>query len=104
MTGRDLIIYILENGLEDELVFDDKRVGRELLGFMTAMDAAREFGVGLATIRVWYDLGFIKGFKIGDAYFISANIKNPIEGGSDVTKDNTNDTSMCNTCNRDTGL
>ena len=90
MTGRDLIMYILENHLEDALVFDNDRVGRELLGFMTAMDAAREFGVGLSTIKVWYDLGYLKGFKIGDAYFIPANMNNPLEGGNDAKKDNTN--------------
>lgn len=90
MTGRDLIIYILENHLEDEQVFDNDRVGRELLGFMTAMDAAIEFGVGLATIRVWYDLGLIKGFKIGETLFIPSNIKNPLEGGPDATKNNAN--------------
>lgn len=89
MTGRELIVYILENGLEDELVYDNNRVGRELLGFMTAMDAARKFGVGLATVKVWYDLGYLKGFKIGDTYFIPADIKNPLEGGPDVTKNTT---------------
>lgn len=90
MTGRELIIYILENGLEDELVFDDNRVGRELLGFMTAMDVARKFGVGLATVKVWFDLGYLKGFKIGDMYFIPADINNPLEGGPDATKNSAN--------------
>lgn len=78
MTGRDLIMYILENNLENELVFDNNRVGRELLGFMTAMDAAIKCGVGVATIQVWYELGLIKGFKIGDTVFIPANIENPV--------------------------
>ena len=46
MTGLDLIIYILQKGLEDELVYEDGR----LLGFMTAMEAAVKFEVGVKTI------------------------------------------------------
>lgn len=84
MTGKDLIIYILENDLEDELVFDTTRVGKELLGFMTPMDAAIKFGVGVSTIRVWYQLGKIDGFEIGDTLFIPANHKNPMEEGKNA--------------------
>ena len=39
MTGRDLIIYILENNLENEPVYKDGR----LLGFLTVTEAAVEF-------------------------------------------------------------
>ena len=38
MTGRDLIIYILENGLEDKEVFD----GDRMLGFETLHDLAEK--------------------------------------------------------------
>lgn len=78
MTGKELIIYILENNLENELVFDDSRVGKELLGFMSIMEAAIKFGVGVSTIQVWYELGYIKGFKINEMIFIPQNIKNPM--------------------------
>lgn len=38
MTGRDLILYILENHLEDEQVFEEGN----LLGFITIIEAAEK--------------------------------------------------------------
>lgn len=70
MTGRELIIYILENKLEDTQVFENG----ELLGFMSVELAALKFDVGTATIKVWYDLKIIPGFEIGDKLYIPANI------------------------------
>lgn len=60
MTGRDLIIYILENNLEDT----------KLLGLMTVEEAAVKHEVGPATIKGWYEIGLVKGIKIGDKIFI----------------------------------
>lgn len=74
MTGRELIIYILENNLEDNLVWDNGK----FLGFMTEMEAAIKFGVGVASIRVWHEIGIVQGFKIGESLYIPANIPNPI--------------------------
>lgn len=48
MTGRDLILYILTNGLEDKPIYEDGKI----LGFLTATEAAEKFNVGLATIKV----------------------------------------------------
>lgn len=73
MTGKDLIIYILENGLLDEPVFKDGR----LLSFMTAMEAAIKFEVGVATIELWVKLGSIEGIRIGNELYIPADAKNP---------------------------
>lgn len=73
MTGRDLIIYILQNNLEDEPIFKDGK----LIGFMTEVEAAMKFDVGCATIRAWVGLGFLKGFKIGDVLYIPANSEDP---------------------------
>ena len=84
MTGKDLIMYILENNLENELLFDKTRVGQELLGFTTVMDAAIRFGVGVSTIQTWYKLGMIEGFEIGDTIFIQIYQKNPMEEGKDA--------------------
>ena len=66
MIGRDLIIYILQNNLEDAPVFEDGR----FLGFITEQEAAIKFNVGTATIRLWVDLGRIKGIKVGDMLYI----------------------------------
>lgn len=73
LTGRDLIIYILENHLEDEPVFDDGL----FLGFMSENEAAVKFEVGTATIRVWYDRGLLKGVKLGNAIYIPVNATRP---------------------------
>ena len=69
MTGRELIIYILTNGLEDEPIYEDGRI----LGFITAAEAAEKFNVGLATIKVWVNEGTLNGIRIGDELYIPAN-------------------------------
>lgn len=66
MTGRDLIIYILQNHLEDEEVFKDGK----LLGFMTETEAAEKFNVGLATIRVWINNDQLQGIRIGEQIYV----------------------------------
>ena len=73
MTGRDLIIHILQNGLENEPVFKDGR----LLGFMTAIEAAVTFDTGLATIQIWFERGLLDGIIIGNELYIPANAKYP---------------------------
>lgn len=75
MTGRDLIIYILSNGLEDEPVFKDEK----FIGFMTASEAAAKMNVGLPTICVWVAQKRLEGVRIGDTIYIPANSKSPIE-------------------------
>lgn len=83
MTGRDLIIYILQNNLEDKEVFENGR----LLGFMTCSEAAVKFNVGIATILVWVDRGQIPGIKIAKEIFIPANAVSPIKGDTNVKKE-----------------
>ena len=73
MLGRDLIIYILNNNLEDKPVFEDGR----LLGFMTEMEAAVKFDVTSATIRVWIGMGHLESIKIGDTIYIPGNAEDP---------------------------
>lgn len=71
MTGRELIIYILENNLEDQEVF----ANGELLGFMSIEMAALKFNVGTSTIKTWIDLKIIPGISIGNKIYIPANIE-----------------------------
>ena len=73
MTGKELIIYILENNLEDEQIFKDGR----FIGFMTLKEAASKFEVGESTVRVWIHMGLIKGFRFNDEIFIPGNSENP---------------------------
>ena len=71
MTGRDLIVYILENGLEDEVVFSDGR----FLGFVSEGEVAKKMMVGVATVRVWVDEGILPGVHIGDHIYIPSNFE-----------------------------
>ena len=73
MLGRDLILYILENNLENEPVFKNGK----LLGFMTVEEAAVKFEVGEAPIWLWVSLDMLKGIKIGNLLFIPANSERP---------------------------
>jgi hypothetical protein len=70
MTGRDLIIYILANGLEDEPVFKDGK----FLGLITETEAAVKLGMGVGTIRAWITLGRIKSVRINDIYYVPADV------------------------------
>lgn len=73
MTGRDLIIYILENGLEDEPVYKDGR----FMGFVTAAEAAVKMDVGVATIWAWVMQGKLFGLLIGGTMYIPASAERP---------------------------
>lgn len=74
-TGRDWIIYILANGLENEPIFKDGK----LLGFMTEYEAAVKFNVGPATIRVWVTEGYLPSIRIGNMYYIPANAERSVD-------------------------
>ena len=69
MTGRDLIIYILENHLEDEELFKDGK----LPGLMTYEEAAVKFAVGKETIIAWVKLGYLKAVTIYGNHYIPEN-------------------------------
>lgn len=69
MTGRDLIIYILQNNLEDKPVFEDGK----LLNLMTLQEAALKFGVGTATVEFWFRANMIKGVVVGENIYILAD-------------------------------
>lgn len=71
MTGRDLIIYILENNLENEPVLKNGT----FLGFMNSTEAAIKFNVGKATIETWFKLGMLEGIQLGNELYIPANAK-----------------------------
>ena len=75
MNGRDLIIYILENNLENEPVFKDGK----LLGFMTVLEFAVKENVGAATVCAWVAEKRIPSIEIGDTLFIPANCKLNVE-------------------------
>lgn len=51
MTGRELIVFLMHNKLEDKVKFE----------LMSETEAAAKFDVGVATIRYWYDYGYVAG-------------------------------------------
>lgn len=59
MTGKELVMYILANNLEDEAV-----------SFMAMSEAAVKFRVGIETIRVWIISGQLNYIQIGDEFYI----------------------------------
>lgn len=71
MTGRELIIYILENGLEDEQVFENGN----FVGFINVLEAAKKFNVGTATIEMWALQKRLPTIKINNTIYIPANCK-----------------------------
>lgn len=68
MTGRELIIYILENNLENEEMFSGDTVN--LPGLLTLKEAAVKMNTGISTVRTLYMLGKIKGCRIGGKIYI----------------------------------
>lgn len=78
MTGRELIVYILENHLEDEEIVQDGKY----IGFKSLTEVAEETGVGVETVRIWCVLKQIPYTIIGGAYCIPGNYKPPV----DITK------------------
>jgi hypothetical protein len=75
MTGRELILYILQNGLEDSPVFKDGK----LIGHLTVSEAAAKCGFGTATVRTWVVNKMIDYVKIGDVIFIPYNFEPPVK-------------------------
>ncbi len=69
MTGRDLIIYILSNNLEDEPIDKDGK----LIGFLTIAEAAEKMKVGMGTVYAWIAQNQIKYIDIGTEYLIFAD-------------------------------
>ena len=60
MTGRELIVYILTNHLEDEPVIQNGLP----IGFVDICGAAANKNVGVATVDAWINMGLIDSFEI----------------------------------------
>lgn len=66
MTGKDLIIFILENNLENKPIIENGR----FIGLMSVGEAASKLDVGVETIKAWVKLGWLDGVMIGDELFL----------------------------------
>lgn len=74
MTGKDLIIYILQNNLEDETIFKEDGT---FVDFIDEKELASKFGVGVATIKMWFERGWLQGFKNGERIMFMKNVTDP---------------------------
>lgn len=66
MTGRELILYILQHRLEDKPIVNDGK----LVGFLTEKETAAKMFVGEATVHTWVTMGVMQSVKIGDTILI----------------------------------
>lgn len=73
MTGKELILYILNNNLENTIVLKDGF----FIGFMNEEEAAVRFNVGVETIRAWYDCKMLSGTKVGDSLYFLKDVADP---------------------------
>lgn len=71
MTGRDIMMFILENHLEDV----DLLNAEEIPNFVTVEKAAVNFGVGTAVVQAWLDKGMLDYVLIANRVFIPENAK-----------------------------
>lgn len=75
MNGRELIIHILSNGLEDEPVFKNGK----FIGFVTPEEVAVRNNVGTATVHAWIRQGRLESEAVREGVYIPADCKTPIE-------------------------
>lgn len=73
MTGKELILYILQNNLENTVVLKDGF----FIGFMTEEEAAVKFDVGVETVRAWYHCKMLNGTQIGDSLYFLKDVADP---------------------------
>lgn len=67
ITGRDLIMLILQYQLENKVYFT----------LLSEEELAVQFKVGVATVRTWETLGRINGWKIGGSLYFLKDTPDP---------------------------
>ena len=77
LTCKDWMIYILEHGLINEPIFNKGK----LLGFISVMEAAVNFDVGEAPVRLWVQMNMLDSVKIGNVIYIPAWVEDPRKKG-----------------------
>lgn len=71
MTGKELIIYILENDLLDTPIFDNSKI----VGLLSIDETAVRLGVGRATIITYIRMKRLDNIIIGNSTFVIDNHK-----------------------------
>ena len=75
MTGRQLIIFILENNLENIEIVD----AGKLKGVMTLDKAAVKWDTGVHTLKALFSMGKIPGIEIDGTIYIYEWAENPFK-------------------------
>lgn len=73
ITAKEWMLYILANNLEDEPIFKDGKP----LGFLTIVEAAAKFDVGMATVRVWINEDMLPAILVGNETYIPMTAERP---------------------------
>ena len=76
MTGRDIMLFILSNHLENELIFGDLELASL---FMTVEEAAAKFHVGTASINIWCKAGCLPYYSKDATIYILKTAEDPRE-------------------------
>ena len=71
MTGKEFIIYILENDLVDKPIFEDDKIA----GLLTVTEAAAKLNVGKATMITYAAMALVDIVEFRGIIFIIDNDK-----------------------------
>jgi len=77
MTGRELMIFILENHLEDVELLRDEQTIVDILDLVTVDKKAAECGVGPVTVETWIRTGCMSGIEINGVKYVPAGAERP---------------------------
>lgn len=75
MTGKELIIYILENNLEDVELLPKEYVTKKLPDKVSIEEVAAMSNLGTETINVWCDLGYLDKIEYQGRKYVIRNGK-----------------------------
>lgn len=76
MTGKELIIYILKNDLENEQCsaifrkYECRDPSINCLGWVTIENYAEQCEVGVATVKAWIELGMLCSMRFDNQTYI----------------------------------
>ena len=94
MTGRDLILYILEHKLEDKPI---NEIGC-FSYFITAKQAAAMWNVGEETVKTWFAMGKLSGIQFGKTIYINPSSSEYVKSLSIPTAAQANEAFMRRNC------
>ena len=71
MTGKELILYILQNNLENEEVFVDD----SFIGYLSIKEVAEKLNVGTSTVLAYLRLGWLPYIVVNGRFSIPHNFE-----------------------------